>query len=153
MGSTSNHDSMNDALLGAFKSSEPGLLDYNFTDDYEYDDLDYDEDDYEGYEYDAELIDNDCNFSLAAKFDEMDLPPGVEATVPWLEKPASELPRVNKQKIVIEDEIDVKYKSFKQFDTVQDHSDHYFSRPELLKHIPTVKKVSKQYLMFFFFKV
>lgn len=153
MGSTSNHDSMNDALLGAFKSSEPGLLDYNFADDYEYDDLDYDEDDYEGYEYDAELIDNDCNFSLAAKFDEMDLPPGVEATVPWLEKPASELPRVNKQKIVIEDEIDVKYKSFKQFDTVQDHSDHYFSRPELLKHIPTVKKVSKQYLMFFFFKV
>ncbi|XP_072967835.1 putative ubiquitin-conjugating enzyme E2 38 [Typha angustifolia] len=141
-GPSENHLSVNADPLTALKISDPDSLDYNFNDDYEYDEYDYDEDYYED-EYDMQLYENDCNFSLAAKFDDLDLPPGVEATVPWLQKPPAETSSKSKQVNVIEDEIDVKFKLFKQFDTVQDHSDHYYSRPELLKVPPTVKKPAK----------
>ncbi|XP_042409918.1 phosphoenolpyruvate carboxykinase (ATP)-like [Zingiber officinale] len=50
--------------------------------------------------------------------------------------PAAEEPKKNK-KIIVEDEIDVKYKSFKKFDTVKEHSDHYFSIPEHLDGVPS----------------
>ncbi|XP_042472232.1 phosphoenolpyruvate carboxykinase (ATP) 1-like [Zingiber officinale] len=56
----------------------------------------------------------------------------LEAPEPRLKNPpAAEEPKKNK-KIIVEDEIDVKYKSFKKFDTVKEHSDHYFSIPEHL---------------------
>lgn len=115
-------------------------MDFNYLDD---DEFDYEEDDCDDYDYDygADTSEKDFNLVLAAKFDDIDLPTGVEAPVPWLKNPAAEEPKKNK-KIIIEDEIDVNYKSFKQFDTVREHSDHYFSRPELLKTVPTVKKIN-----------
>ncbi|KAG6521783.1 hypothetical protein ZIOFF_018909 [Zingiber officinale] len=54
--------------------------------------------------------------------------------------PATEEPKKNK-KIIVEDEIDVKYKSFKKFDTVKEHSDHYFSIPEHLDGVPSCREI------------
>ncbi|KAG6473967.1 hypothetical protein ZIOFF_067887 [Zingiber officinale] len=53
---------------------------------------------------------------------------------------AAEEPKKNK-KIIVEDEIDVKYKSFKKFDTVKEHSDHYFSIPEHLDGVPSCQEI------------
>lgn len=172
----------------ALKIFDPDSLKTNFSDEYEYDEYNYDEDDEEFYAYDDAYIEHDFNYSLAAKFDDLDLPPGVEATVPWLQKPFSEntsaikpsgmmelmpssvagtrfkvmnvipnnttskpvevMPSNSKSKPievmeVMDDEIDEKYRSFKQFDTVKDHSDHYFTKPDLRKVGPTARKVLK----------
>ncbi|KAG6507627.1 hypothetical protein ZIOFF_032978 [Zingiber officinale] len=122
-------------------SSQSFEADLNYLDDD--DEYDYEDDDCDDYDYDygADMSEKDFNLVLAAKFDDIDLPTGVEAPVPWLKNPAAEVSKRNK-KIIVEDEIDVNYKSFKQFDTVREHSDHYFSRPELLKTVPTVKKIN-----------
>ncbi|KAG6528582.1 hypothetical protein ZIOFF_010761 [Zingiber officinale] len=53
---------------------------------------------------------------------------------------AAEEPKKNK-KIIVEDEIDVKYKSFKKFDTVKEHSDHYFNIPEHLDGVPSCQEI------------
>ncbi|KAJ8479737.1 hypothetical protein OPV22_023464 [Ensete ventricosum] len=90
----------NDASASTSKSSEADLQDCNYYNDDEenncnkdenvYDeeeDYNYDED--EGYEFYLEEDDRiDYGFRLAAQFDNMDLPPGVEATVPWLDNSA-----------------------------------------------------------------
>lgn len=94
--------------------------------DEDYGDEDYGDDD-EDYEYDTELIDADCNYNLASKFDDMELPPGVEATVPWLIPSETEKPSASKLKEV-KDEKDVPYKDFKRFDFVQDASDHNYAK-------------------------
>ena len=143
MGSSTNHlyDNVALAPLDILKSSNPGSLDFHFSDGYDYDDFDYDYDDYEGFVFDTDLADSDYNFSLAAKFDNLDLPPGVEANVPWLQKPAPEMPSRIQLKTVVEDAIDLNFKAFKQFDTVQGDYDHYFAKPEYVKGIKAVKKV------------
>ena len=105
-----------DALEEAQKSAEPD--ESNLSDIYD----DYYEDD---YEYDEDVIDN-CSYGLAAKFDDLDLPPGVEVTVPWLQP---ERPRSDKN-IVLEEDIDIKFKSFKLFDTVDDYSDHHYAKAD-----------------------
>ncbi|KAG6495892.1 hypothetical protein ZIOFF_043722 [Zingiber officinale] len=65
----------------------------------------------------------------------------LEAPKPRLKNPpAAEEPKKNK-KIIVEDEIDVKYKSFKKFDTVKEHSDHYFSIPEHLDGVPSYREI------------
>ncbi|KAG6495477.1 hypothetical protein ZIOFF_043302 [Zingiber officinale] len=65
----------------------------------------------------------------------------LEAPEPRLKNPpAAEEPKKNK-KIIVEDEIDVKYKSFKKFDTVKEHSDHYFSIPEHLDGVPSCREI------------
>ncbi|XP_020583288.1 putative ubiquitin-conjugating enzyme E2 38 [Phalaenopsis equestris] len=117
-------------------------LDFSFTDEYDYTEYedDYDDED----DYDLGVSESDNNLTLAAQFDELDLPPGVEATVPWLQSDASKMLTV-KPNLIIEDEIDLKFKAFKQFDTVRDNSDHYFNRPELLKITPSVKKPGKDW--------
>ncbi|CAM0957315.1 unnamed protein product [Alopecurus aequalis] len=88
----------------------------------------YDDED-EGSDY--EFDDSDFNQHLADKFDDLDLPPGVEATVPWLQKAVDDDGPGNfKSMAEIEDEIGKKYKFFKQFDTVEDFSDHnYANKP------------------------
>jgi ubiquitin-conjugating enzyme E2 O len=101
----------------------------------------YDEDEGSDYEFD----DTDFNQHLADKFDDLDLPPGVEAPVPWLQKP-DDGPGNFKTMEEIEDEIGKRYKFFKQFDTVEDFSDHkYADKPVgkvtscAYKHIASVK--------------
>lgn len=70
----------------------------------------------------------DYNQLLADKFDHLDLPPGVEATVPWLQKIESDMPEKFKSTTEIEEEIAKKYNFFKQFDTVEDFPDHYYAK-------------------------
>ncbi|XP_074560203.1 uncharacterized protein LOC141816296, partial [Curcuma longa] len=127
------------ANIGSSQSLKGHLI-YLDDDEYDYGEVDCDDYDYY-YDYGADTSGKDSNLVSAAKFHDIDLPTGVEAPEPWFKKPAAEEPKKNK-KIIVEDEIDVNYKSFKQFDTVREHSDHYFSRPELLKTVPTVKKIN-----------
>ncbi|CAL9164948.1 putative ubiquitin-conjugating enzyme E2 38 isoform X1 [Musa acuminata AAA Group] len=144
LSSSANNGSEHAAPLDSLKIYDSGPLDLKYFDDLE-NEYAYDEDDYDDYESGAEVIENVFNFNLAAKFDDLDLPTGIEATVPWLKNSAAEEPSKNKQTLVLEDEIDTKYRLFKQFDTVRDHSDHHFTRPGHLKIAPTVKKPSKDW--------
>ncbi|KAG6502542.1 putative ubiquitin-conjugating enzyme E2 38 isoform X1 [Zingiber officinale] len=80
-----------------------------------------DKDDFYDSDYVADMIE-----SLASKLNDMNLSTGVELTLPSLKNAASEELGKNKKSGTVEDEIDMKYKSFKQFDIVQGHSDHYF---------------------------
>ncbi|XP_078174686.1 putative ubiquitin-conjugating enzyme E2 38 [Carex rostrata] len=124
----------------AMDISEPedyGMMD---EDDCMYDDY-YDDDD-DGNnnddEYEYEGMDSTAyDQFLAAKFDGMDLPPGVEATVPWLatkeepERPQPEMPVSYRPKNEIEHVIERKFKAFKQFDTVPDFPDHEFRKNDV----------------------
>jgi ubiquitin-conjugating enzyme E2 O len=118
---------------------------YNYSDDYPYEGFDeeyaYDEDEYEDDGYDASLVESDYNYSLSSKFDSLDIPFGVEASLPWTQKTAMEIANKTKPTKIVDDKIEKKYMAFKQFDTVDDHSDHYFSKPELRK-VQVVRKVS-----------
>jgi len=96
--------------------------DYYFEDE---DDGCYDEDD-EGSDYELETA--DYNQLLADKFDHLDLPPGVEAAVPWLQKVERDGPGKFKSMSEIEEEIAKKYNFFKQFDTVEDFIDHKYAK-------------------------
>lgn len=111
------------------------------------DDYAHDEDDFDFFYYDAQVIENDIKFKFASMFDDLDLPTGIEATVPRLKNAEIEASRKTNKKLVLEDEIDVKYRSFKQFDCVCDYSDHYFSKPGLFRTSPCVNKVSKSPLI------
>lgn len=121
--------------------TQPSLMDLNSSEDYEFEEYDYDEADYDDDEYDDAPVDHDFNSALAAKFDDLDLPPGVEATVPWLQKqPVGDL--LGKNKVVeVTGQIDVKYRAFKQFDTVREHSHHSFSNVENIKSPMVYQKV------------
>lgn len=144
---------------------------YCHDDDALDDDCDDDDDDVSGYDYNYSLYDDDY-LKLQAQFDNVDLPPGVEASVPWLKDPtpSEEMPAsVNfsapslhgqygavglfsdpgeKEKKTVatsssiatsqsgdanQDDVLGKYLFFKQFDTVQDFSDHHFSGMGLLQ--------------------
>ncbi|XP_074284886.1 putative ubiquitin-conjugating enzyme E2 38 isoform X2 [Silene latifolia] len=97
--------------------------------------------------------DDDAYLKLQAQFDNVDLPPGVEATVSWLQDPspseekhsatgpstsqqvdkgsgASSSKAESSLKIIKEETMDDvlrKLMYFKQFDTVTDSSDHHFN--------------------------
>ncbi|XP_072979261.1 probable ubiquitin-conjugating enzyme E2 26 isoform X1 [Typha angustifolia] len=139
IGSSASNGLEIDALITNSEASEPELQDidyfgedeeYKYNEDEEYN---YNEDDEDYYDYDSELIETDYNSILAAKFDDLDLPPGVEAMVPWLQDSSSEGPSDYKPRAIIQDEIDSKFKLFKQFDIVQDFSDHHFAKKSAVK--------------------
>ncbi|CAN4104962.1 unnamed protein product [Withania somnifera] len=106
-----------------------------------YDDDD-DDDDYMYYNNDD---DDECDYlSMQAQFDNADFPAGVEATVSWLNGPASSSKASSQvsassssvvsggsnargKEEVTEAELMEKYKSFKHFDVVEDFSDHHYS--------------------------
>lgn len=133
-----------DILLGGLKIFQENPF-YNNIDDYAYEafeeDYGYDEDEYDDYDYDSTLYESEYNFTLASKFDGLDIPPGVEAPLPWLQTTAAEMANKTKPVNMMDDKIDEKYSAFKQFDTVDDHSDHYYSKPDLRK-VQVVKKVT-----------
>ncbi|KAJ4981835.1 hypothetical protein NE237_032672 [Protea cynaroides] len=121
---------------------------------------------------DLEEVDDDSPFyaygsSLQAQFDAMDLPPGVEASIPWLlgssesqktmagtsSSPVHsqsssccevELVEIDGE----EDEVIKKYMSFKQFDTVQDYSDHFYVKGDSSRAKPSTvwaKKIQEEW--------
>ncbi|XP_062180619.1 probable ubiquitin-conjugating enzyme E2 26 isoform X2 [Phragmites australis] len=126
-GSSSNDQVGSSTENNSLQASGPELkFDYgeNEDEDYYFEDEDdgcYDDDD-EGSDYEL-----DYNQLLADKFDDLDLPPGVEATVPWLQKVERDGPDKFKSMSEIEEEIAKKYNFFKQFDTVDDFSDHHYA--------------------------
>ncbi|KAK3134868.1 hypothetical protein QOZ80_5BG0411800 [Eleusine coracana subsp. coracana] len=119
---------------------------YNYSDEYPYegyeDDYAYDDDEYEDDSYDASLFESEYNYSLTAKFDGLDVP-GVKA-LPWLQKTSIENASKAKPTTTMNEITDEKYKAFKRFDTIDDHSDHYYLKPELRK-VQIVKKPSKDW--------
>jgi ubiquitin-conjugating enzyme E2 O len=121
----------------------------------------YDDDDYvSDYDENDNFLYNDGYTTMQSQFDNVDLPPGVEAPLPWLKDPASsanipastktltisDLPESKRQAAATssstspaessskekvlenEDAVMEKVKLFKQFDVVDDYSDHHYSR-------------------------
>ncbi|KAI4965607.1 hypothetical protein ZWY2020_051285, partial [Hordeum vulgare] len=100
-----NSSEASETELQNFDSGEIEEEDYDMDDE---DEGCYD-DDNEGSDY--EFDESDFNQQLADKFDDLDLPPGVEATVPWLQKAATDDGPSNfKSMSEIEDDIGKKYK-------------------------------------------
>ncbi|KAF7141142.1 hypothetical protein RHSIM_Rhsim06G0141900 [Rhododendron simsii] len=166
MGSTS--ESLNsDNLNGS--NSDPSYQNDNDADDPvdEGEEVCDFEDDNDDYMYED---DDDDYLSMQAQFDNVDLPPGVEASVSWLNDPAPsantpaststsslsdavgssfkffdptsskyetaaasssmvlvESSSAGKEQEEKESEVMIKFQSFKQFDTVDDFSDHHFN--------------------------
>jgi ubiquitin-conjugating enzyme E2 O len=65
----------------------------------------------------------------------MGIPPGVEAILP--QETSAEMPHQPSQTEIISSEVHEKYKTFKRFDTVNDHGDHFY-----LLNAPAVKTVA-----------
>lgn len=107
------------------------------------------------YDDNDDFLYNDCYTGMQSQFDNVDLPPGVEASLPWLNDPdssakvpastrtltISDLPENKKQaaassSTTVPAESSSKEKldkneelqQFKQFDIVEDYSDHHYSR-------------------------
>ncbi|XP_047057447.1 putative ubiquitin-conjugating enzyme E2 38 [Lolium rigidum] len=125
----SSSDQVGSSTSGSVQMSEPELLpdaDYvdNEEEDYYMEDDDEDCDDENDDESEYEFDEADFNQQLADKFDDLDLPPGVEATVPWLQKSAAQ---EEEEPEITEDEITRKYKAFPQFYTVENFSDHHYA--------------------------
>ncbi|KAG8044791.1 hypothetical protein GUJ93_ZPchr0149g29151 [Zizania palustris] len=139
MGSSSNDHVGSSTENNPFQASEPELLNFDYAEN--------EEEDYycivmknammrrcyDDEEADFEFDETDFNQKLADKFDDLDLPPGVEATVPWLQKPAADGPGTFKSVAEIDDVINMRYEFFKQFDTVEDFSDHHFANKPIGK--------------------
>lgn len=101
-----------------------------------------DKDDFLDCDYVTDVDEKEANLILAGKLNDMNLPTEVEMMLPSLKNAVTEEPRKNKKSITVEDEIDMKYKSFKQFDTVQGHSDHYFSNSNEKTNVSTINILS-----------
>ncbi|KAJ0986102.1 hypothetical protein J5N97_004458 [Dioscorea zingiberensis] len=145
IGSSTYNAKEDGTLLDIPGSSDPDLTNFNHSDGYEDDEFDFVEDDNVEFADDSYLMDNnDLNHSLAAKLDDLDLPPGVEASVAWLQKHNVRSTRSKKEKV--DNEIELKFKSFKQFDTVQDQSDHYFANAKSEVGSSSVKKPPKDWV-------
>ncbi|XP_042491254.1 putative ubiquitin-conjugating enzyme E2 38 [Macadamia integrifolia] len=121
--------------------------------------------DLEEYGDDSPYYDYDP--SLQAQFDAMDLPPGVEAPIPWLldsyesQKATAgtssspvhsqsssccevELIEIDEE----EDEVLKKYKAFKQFESVEDYSDHFYVKGDSSRAKPSkawAKKIQEEW--------
>ncbi|KAI3887785.1 hypothetical protein MKX03_018632 [Papaver bracteatum] len=123
------------------------VLDLEGESDYEFDES-YHNGDFKSY--DDEVV------ALQAKFDAEDLPPGAEASVPWLVEDHRPTDRtrppvpcssstVPKQFLIIEDDDEtiVKFRSFKSFDTVTDFSDHHYKSKAVTKTKQASQKWAK----------
>ncbi|XP_061338487.1 putative ubiquitin-conjugating enzyme E2 38 [Gastrolobium bilobum] len=108
--------------------------DDDMIDDDEDEDPDYGSDFY----YNDDVYADDYS-SMQDQFDSVDLPPGVEASLPWLKDiPSSECKHAiafahaessSKGKVdVTEDTVMQKFGQFKQFDTVDSYPDHYYDK-------------------------
>lgn len=108
--------------------------DEDMNDDEEDEDPDYDSDFY----YNDDIYEDEYS-SMQEQFDSVDLPPGVEASLPWLKDIASSeckqavafahAESSSKRKVEeTEDTVMQKFRQFKQFDTVDAYPDHYYDK-------------------------
>jgi len=102
------------------------------------DDDDADEDADYAFGYNDDIYEDDYS-SMQDQFDSVDLPPGVEASLPWLKdisssecKQAVAFPRTessSKGKVdETNDTVMQKFQQFKQFDTVDSFPDHHYDK-------------------------
>ncbi|KAJ8633354.1 hypothetical protein MRB53_026690 [Persea americana] len=141
-----DHSSLGLATSSVVQSKTAALdpQDLSSSDKFNSDSMDVDDDDLNFVQNDDNYIDDDdyyddidddgYDFSLDAQFDAQNLPAGVEATVPWLQVPATSStfqyqPFSSKQLEEKDGEIMKKFQEFKHFDTVDDCSDHYYVDP------------------------
>ncbi|KAL6615783.1 hypothetical protein ACP70R_038053 [Stipagrostis hirtigluma subsp. patula] len=96
------------------------------------------------YSYSSPLIESGSNFNLDASY-YMGIPPDVGAVLPRGQMTSAEMPHHPSKTKIVNSEIDEKYKAFKQFDMVTDHSDHFYSLSGK-KKVQTVKKPSKDWV-------
>lgn len=141
--------------LSSENMNSNNYVDDTIDEDDDDDAFDYDDDDGDymfGNDQDKEDDDDEDDYlSMQAQFDNVDLPPGVEASFSWLGNPVSAEPKsgndvassssVPVQNPVCEsaenndvastslseEESKIKYKDFKLFDIVDDFSDHHFN--------------------------
>jgi len=92
------------------------------------------------YNYSTSLMESGSSFNSGAN-NYMDVPPGAGAVLPWGYMPSTEMPHQPSQTKVVNSEIDEKYKTFKQFDTVSDYSDNFYALTGQ-RNVHAVKKVA-----------
>ncbi|XP_034701869.1 putative ubiquitin-conjugating enzyme E2 38 [Vitis riparia] len=179
--------------LKSFASGSSDLININgFNSDLSYHDDDAidddDDDDVSGYDDNDDFLYDDDYLKLQAQFDNVDIPPGVEASVPWLKDPTpsekmpavvdtSPTPSLQGQCAPVgsfsdpgeketkkaatssstvpaqsgdgnQDDVLGKYLFFKRFDTVEDFSDHHFSRMGFVGEQPPknwAKKIQEEW--------
>lgn len=94
------------------------------------------------YNYSTSLMESGSSFNSGANnYMDLPLPPGVGAVLPWGYMPSTEMPHQPSQTKVVNTEIDEKYKTFKQFDTVSDYSDNFYALTGQ-RNVHAVKKVA-----------
>ncbi|XP_066381788.1 probable ubiquitin-conjugating enzyme E2 26 isoform X1 [Miscanthus floridulus] len=96
------------------------------------------------YNYSTSLMESGSSFNSSAN-NYMDVPPGAGAVLPWGYMPSTEMPHQPSQTKVVNSEIDEKYKTFKQFDTVSDYSDNFYALTGQ-RNVHAVKKPSKAWV-------
>lgn len=94
-------------------------------------------DDDSDFYYDDDIYEDNYS-SMQVQFDNVDLPPGVEASLPWLKDIASSdcvavarVPTESSSKGKVDeskDEVMQKFCQFKQFGTVDSFPDHYYDK-------------------------
>jgi len=92
------------------------------------------------YNYSTSLMESGSSFNSGAN-NYMDVPPGAGAVLPWGYMPSTEMPHQPSQTKVVNSEIDEKYKTFKQFDTVSGYSDNFYALTGQ-RNVHAVKKVA-----------
>ncbi|GAB4859587.1 hypothetical protein Ancab_011060 [Ancistrocladus abbreviatus] len=164
---SADHNGSNYDLLFHYDGNE----DVNSGNDGE--DCEYDADDISDYDdSDKYIYDDDDYLKLQAQFDNVDLPPGVEASVPWLQdatqsdikaafagSSTTTVGAASSSKSAAEsssnenheeqmDDILRKLMYFKQFDTVEDFSDHHYKNSPLSRQQPSkswTKKIQDEW--------
>ena len=118
--------------------SESDISCHNDDEDMIDDDALEDPDDGSDYYDDEEIYEDEYSF-LQDQFDNVDLPPGVEASVPWLKDVASSECKQagshanseSSSKAEVNESTDAvmqKFRQFKQFDTVDSIPDHHYDK-------------------------
>ncbi|KAM0930966.1 hypothetical protein ACQ4PT_000664 [Festuca glaucescens] len=105
----------------------------------EEEDYAYDEDEFSNYMYNTPPMEYGGSFNLNADH-YMGFPPIGGSYLPREHVAPSDLTQQQKQVKIVESEVDEHYKAFKQFDTVGDHSDHFYLK------FRAVKKPSKEWV-------
>ncbi|KAK7359488.1 hypothetical protein VNO77_01448 [Canavalia gladiata] len=152
---SSTSESLNSNNQNASNSDVSCQEDEDMIDDEDSDDdPDYGSDFY----YNDDIFEDDYS-NMQDQFDSVDLPPGVEASLPWLKDIASSECKQgvafsrteSSSKGKVEDAEDMvmqKFREFKQFDTVDSFPDHHYdkegtSEPE--KHKNWAKKIQEEW--------
>jgi ubiquitin-conjugating enzyme E2 O len=100
----------------------------------EEEDYAYDEDELSNYLYNSPPMEYGGSFDLNADH-YMGFPPIGGSYLPREHVAPSDLTQQQKQVKIVESEVDEHYKAFKQFDTVGDHSDHFYLKFRAVKKV------------------